>query len=92
MRMLIPFVLLAIAACDTRLPSPKGRRLTREEVQAMYDRLGEQVVYFRDKRTGACFAILDLGNGPEFTSVDCTDKIEALTLNAPPEAGSGGHP
>ncbi len=73
-------VLLALAAC-----APSARDVERGE----YD--PARIAYFRDSRTGLCFAVssysrIDTGGkvsgGLSHTAVPCTQQVEAL-LRAP---------
>ena len=78
---------LLVAACDVSLPEPQGRSLTEQQIRDYYDTLGGSTVYFRDPKTGACFAQPG-GPGNPITSIECTEQVLRHVVNAQTEAPS----
>lgn len=93
--------LLAFAACKPRQPPTEQERqqaeqARRQEIRSWADDLAGRLRYFRDRRSGLCFAYMYVSygvqesatGGPAITEIDCA-KIEKLLVNAdvpPPQA------
>lgn len=93
--------LIVLAACkprENRPPTPEERqaeeRQRRQDERAWGDRLSGEISYFREPRSGLCFAYLYVSDnryadnatgGPAMSAVECA-KVERLLINAAPAA------
>lgn len=81
MKPVILLLALLASACDVALPATQGRSMTAQEIRDYYDALGESTFYFRDPKTGECFAQPG-GPGNPITSVECTEEVMERLVNA----------
>lgn len=75
-------ILLAILFSFTGCSSEQERQKKyQNEVSERYINTAKRTIYFKDTRTGLCFASLLLYNTTQITYVPCTKEVEALLIN-----------
>lgn len=55
-----------------------NKKVNEEQALGLGRGIGSRLQYFKDQRTGLCYAYLYNYNSPSITNVPCTEQVEKL--------------